>query len=328
MQCLLRLCPAQINQSLNSMKTSIFSLLLCLATGTLLSQNFILPLWEGDPPNYRESGEMMKSDTSNIVRLSLVQHPDIPVFLPSKSNATGEAVVICPGGGYQILAYDWEGSDIARWFSSRGIAAMVLKYRLPVSKSNIVPHKTPLMDAQRAFRMVRFNAESWNIDPGKIGIMGFSAGGHLASTLSTHFDNGDQSNADPVEKMSCRPDFSILVYPVISFTEEFRHSGSRAALLGEDPDPELVRYYSNEHQVTADTPPAILIHSGDDEGVPVQNSLTYYKALLKNGIPAEIHVYPYGRHGYSLAIGRGHLATWPDRVLEWIRYIQKNNNAD
>ena len=310
------------------MKKSIITLLLCLATGTLLSQNFILPLWEGDPPNYRESGEMMKSDTTNIVRLSLVQHPDIAVFLPSKSNATGEAVVICPGGGYQILAYDWEGSDIARWFSSRGIAAMVLKYRLPVSKSNIVPHKSPLMDAQRAFRMVRFNAESWNIDPGKIGIMGFSAGGHLASTLSTHFDNGDQGNADPVEKMSCRPDFSILVYPVISFTEEFRHSGSRAALLGEDPDPELVRYYSNEHQVTADTPPAILIHSGDDEGVPVQNSLAYYQALLKKGITAEMHVYPYGGHGYSLAIGRGHLATWPDRVLEWIRYIQNNNKAD
>ncbi len=310
------------------MKKIIFTLILCLAIDVLQSQNFILPLWEGDPPNYRESGEMMKSDTTNIVRLSLVQYPDIAVFLPSKRNATGEAVVICPGGGYHILAYDWEGSDIARWFSSRGIAAAVLKYRLPVSKSNIIPHKTPLMDAQRAFRMVRYHAESWNIDPGKIGIMGFSAGGHLASTLSTHFDEGDPGNTDPVEKISCRPDFSILLYPVISFSEEFSHSGSRAALLGEDPDPELVKYYSNEQQVTAETPPAILIHSGDDEGVPVQNSLAYYRALLKKGIPAEMHVYPYGGHGYSLAIGRGHLATWPDRVLEWIRYIQKNNNAD
>ncbi len=304
------------------MKKIIFLLLLCLTMGILQSQNFILPLWEGDPPNYKVSGEVMKSDTTNIVRLSLVQHPDIAVFLPSKSNATGEAVVICPGGGYHILAYDWEGSDIARWFSSRGIAAMVLKYRLPDSKSNIVPHKTPLMDAQRAFRMVRYHAESWNIEPGKIGIMGFSAGGHLASTLSTHFDKGDPGNADPVERISCRPDFSILVYPVISFTEEFRHSGSRAALLGEDPDPELVKYYSNELQVTSETPPAILIHSGDDGGVPVQNSLAYYQALLKNGITAEMHIYPYGRHGYSLAIGKGHLATWPDRVLEWIRYIQ------
>jgi len=304
------------------MKKIFFALFLCLAVGLLQSQNFILPLWEGDPPNYRESGEIMKSDTTNIVRLSLVQHPDIAVFLPSKSNATGEAVVICPGGGYHILAYDWEGSDIARWLSSRGIAAMVLKYRLPVSKSNIIPHKSPLMDAQRAFRMVRYHAGSWNIDPGKIGIMGFSAGGHLASTLSTHFDAGDPGHTDPVERISCRPDFSILVYPVISFTKEFSHSGSRNALLGEDPDPELVRYYSNELQVSEDSPPAILIHSGDDKAVPVQNSLAYYQALLKNGTQTEMHVYPYGGHGYSLAIGKGHLATWPDRVLEWIRYSQ------
>jgi acetyl esterase/lipase len=313
----------------DDMKKAILTLILCLAMGVLYPQNFILPLWDGDPPNYRESGEVMKSDTTNIVRISLVQHPDMAVFLPSTRNATGEAVVICPGGGYHILAYDWEGSDIARWFSSRGIAAVVLKYRLPDSKSNIIPHKTPLMDAQRAFRLVRYHAGSWNIDPGKIGIMGFSAGGHLASTLSTHFDKGDPGHTDPVERMSCRPDFSILVYPVISFTGEFSHSGTRAALLGEDPDPELVRYYSNELQVTAETPPAILIHSGDDEGVPVQNSLVYYRALLGNGIPAEMHIYPYGGHGYSLAIGRGHLATWPDRVLEWIRYITKSvNNAD
>jgi len=303
------------------MKKTIFTLILSMVMCMLQSQNFILPLWQGDPPNYRESGEMMKSDTTNIVRLSLVQRPDIAVFLPSRSNATGEAVVICPGGGYHILAYDWEGIDIARWFSSRGIAAMVLKYRLPDSKSNIIPHKTPLLDAQRAFRMVRYHAESWHIDPGKIGIMGFSAGGHLASTLSTHFDEGDPGNIDPVEKMSCRPDFSVLVYPVISFTAEFRHSGSRTALLGEDPDPELVRYYSNELQVTSETPPAILIHSGDDKGVPVQNSLAYYQALLTYEIPAELHVYPYGGHGFSLAIGKGHLATWPDRVLDWIRYI-------
>ena len=301
------------------MKQLVIILVFCLAALELFSQNFILPLWEGDPPNYRASGETMRSDTTNIVRLSLVQHPDIAVFLPSRRNATGEAVVICPGGGYNILAYDWEGSDIARWFSSRGIAAAVLKYRLPVSKSNIEPHKTPLLDAQRAFRMVRYYAGSWNIDPGRIGIMGFSAGGHLASTLSTHFDAGDPDSPDPVDRISCRPDFSILVYPVISFTEDFRHSGSRKALLGEDPDPELVRYYSNELQVAEDTPPAILIHSGDDTAVPVQNSISYYQALLRNGVEAEMHIYPYGKHGYSLAIGKGYLSGWPDRVLEWIR---------
>ena len=301
------------------MKYLMALLVFCLAACELFSQNFILPLWDGDPPNYSASGEKMKSDTTNIVRLSLVQHPDIAVFLPSKRNATGEAVVICPGGGYRILAYDWEGSDIARWFSSRGIAAAVLKYRLPVSKSNIVPHKTPLLDARRAFRLVRYNAGSWNIDPGRIGIVGFSAGGHLASTLSTHFDPGDPDSDDPVERISCRPDFSILVYPVISFTEDFSHTGSRTALLGENPDPGLVRYYSNELQVTEDTPPALLIHSGDDEGVPVQNSIAYYQALLQKGVEAEMHIYPYGKHGYSLAIGRGYLSTWPDRALDWIR---------
>ena len=303
------------------MKKLLICLLLTSVLAPLVAQNQILPLWQGDPPNYRETGEVTIWDTADIVRVRNVQKPDIAVFLPSKKNATGEAVVICPGGGYGILAYDWEGSDIARWLNSRGIAAFVLKYRLPGSKSNVVPHKSPLMDAQRAMRIVRSNAAVWNIDPGKIGIMGFSAGGHLASTLSTHYDAGDSFNPDPVEQVSCKPDFSVLVYPVISFTEDFQHSGSRINLLGEDADEELVKYYSNELQVTADTPPAILIHSDDDKGVPVENSIAYYKALRANKVSSELHIYPYGGHGYSLAIGKGHLATWPDRVIEWIHYI-------
>lgn len=230
-------------------------------------------------------------------------------------------MVVCPGGGYQILAYDWEGSDIARWLNSQGIAAFVLKYRLPGSQSNIVPYKSPLMDARRAMRLVRFKSSDWNIDPGKIGIMGFSAGGHLASTLSTHFDAGNPSSPDPVERESCRPDFSILIYPVVSFDDNVTHSGSKTALLGEEPDEELVTYFSNEKQVSEDTPPAILVHSDDDTGVPVENSIVYYQALRAHGISAEMHIYPYGGHGYSLAIGNGHLSTWPDRVIEWIRYI-------
>ncbi len=303
------------------MKKLFIFLLIASFIAPLVAQNRIVPLWQGDPPNYRETGEVTIWDTSDIVRVRNVQKPDIAVFLPSKKNATGEAVVICPGGGYGILAYDWEGSDIARWLNSQGIAAFVLKYRLPGSKSNIIPYKSPLMDAQRAMRIVRSNAESWNIDPERIGVMGFSAGGHLASTLSTHYDAGDPSSSDPVEKVSCRPDFSVLVYPVISFTEDFQHSGSRINLLGEDADESLVKYYSNELQVTEDTPPAILIHSDDDKAVPVENSIAYYKALRNNDIASELHIYPYGGHGYSLAIGQGHLATWPDRVIEWIRYI-------
>lgn len=302
---------------------------LLLLTGMLIAfagiaQNKILPLWENDPPNYRESGEVTIWDTSDIVRIRLVQKPDIAIFLPSKKNATGEAVIICPGGGYQILAYDWEGSDIARWLNSRGIAAFVLKYRLPGSSSNIVPHKSPLLDAQRAMRLVRYHAEEWNVDPSRIGIMGFSAGGHLASSLSTHYDGGDPGGTDPVERMSCRPDFSVLIYPVISFTGEFTHSGSKRALLGDHPDEELVTYFSSELQVTDDTPPAILVHSNDDTGVPVENSLVYFQALRAHKIPSELHIYPYGGHGFSLAIGMGHLSTWPDRVIDWIRYLGEN----
>ena len=303
------------------MKKLLIFLFITSIITPVLAQNQILPLWKGDPPNYRETGEVTIWDTADIIRVRNVQKPDIAVFLPSKKNATGEAVVICPGGGYRILAYDWEGSDIARWLNSQGIAAFVLKYRLPGSASNIVPHKSPLMDAQRAMRLVRSNAVKWNIEPGKIGVMGFSAGGHLASTLSTHYDGGDPSSSDPVEQMSCRPDFSVLVYPVISFTEEFKHSGSRENLLGEDADESLVKQYSNELQVTEDTPPAILIHSDDDKAVPVENSIAYYKALRANQVSSELHIYPYGGHGYSLAIGRGHLSTWPDRVIEWIHYI-------
>jgi len=305
------------------MKKLLLCLLLTSIIAPLWGQNQILPLWEGDPPNYRETGEVTIWDTSDIVRVRNVQKPDIAVFLPSKKNATGEAVVICPGGGYGILAYDWEGSDIARWLNSRGIAAFVLKYRLPGSKSNIEPHKSPLMDAQRAMRMVRSNAEKWNIDPSKIGVMGFSAGGHLASTLSTHYDAGNSSSSDPVERESCRPDFSVLLYPVISFTEDFQHSGSRINLLGEDADEELVRHFSNELQVTEDTPPGILIHSDDDKVVPVENSISYYMALRDHEVLSELHIYPYGGHGYSLAIGQGHLSSWPDRVIDWIKYIHQ-----
>jgi acetyl esterase/lipase len=303
------------------MKRIVLLLSMSMSILSGISQNRVLPLWEGDPPNYTETGEVTIWDTSDIVRVRNVQKPDIAVFLPSKKNASGEAVIICPGGGYRILAYDWEGSDIARWLNSEGVAAFVLKYRLPGASSNITPYKSPLMDAQRAMRLVRHHAKSWNLDPGKIGIMGFSAGGHLASTLSTHFDSGDSLSTDPVEKESCRPDFSILMYPVISFSDEITHRGSKKNLLGADPDPELVRLFSNELQVTPDTPPAILIHSEDDQAVPVENSLEYYKALKENQVPAELHIYPYGGHGFSLAIGQGHLSTWPDRVIEWIRYL-------
>jgi acetyl esterase/lipase len=287
------------------------------------SQSFKLGLYpEGMIPNYQDVGEKEVWDTTDIVRVSKVQVPDIKVYLPSKKNRTGDAVIICPGGGYWILAYDWEGEDIAKYWNSKGIAAIVLKYRLPTSEAQLEAHKSPLMDAQRAMRLVRYHARDWGIKADRIGIMGFSAGGHLASSLSTHYDSGNPASPDPIERISCRPDFSILMYPVISFTGDFQHSGSRQALVGEDE--ELMNYFSNELQVTEDTPPAILIHSTDDNAVPVENSIVYYQALVKNGISAEMHIYPYGGHGYSLATGQGHLAGWTERVWEWVKSLDQD----
>jgi len=303
-------------------KTFLLFLLLFFSSLNLFSQPFNLPLWpEGNIPNHRPSIERETADTSDIIRIRMVQDPDIAVYLPSKKNATGQAVVICPGGGYRILAYDWEGLDIAKWLNANGIAAIVLKYRLPEPASNITPHQTPLLDAQRAMRLTRFHAGEWNIDPGQIGIMGFSAGGHLASTLCVRFDYGNPEHPDPVERISSRPDFSMLIYPVITSDPEFAHQGSFRALIGEDRSDPLYIYYSNELHIREDSPPVILIHSADDRGVPVENSIRYFQAVHRKGIEAEMHIYPYGGHGYSLAIGQGYLSTWPDRVIAWLSRV-------
>lgn len=300
-------------------KTLFYSFIIFCFIMNLHAQEKSMHLYpEGEIPNYQVSAEEEIWERTNILRISYVQIPDISIFLPSKQNANGKAVVILPGGGYGRLAYDWEGTDIAKWLNSKGIAGIVLKYRLPVSKSNIVSHKSPLMDAKRAMRLVRYHAADWNIDPNQIGVMGFSAGGHLASTLSTKFDEGNPHHTDPIEQMSSRPDFSILIYPVISSDPTIWHRGSFRSLLGEDPDPELLHFYASEKHVNEHTPPTILIHSADDKSVPYQNSVVYFDALQQKGIPAEMHIYPFGGHGYSLALGMGHLSGWPERVLDWI----------
>jgi len=307
------------------MKTWFFIVFGCLAGySTLTGQDYQLPLWKGTVPNFQETEEREQVARTDIVRISKVQKPDIEVYLPAKANATGQAVIICPGGGYHILAYDWEGTDIAKWLNSQGIAGIVLKYRLPTSKSQVVPHKSPLLDAKRAMRLVRSNAKDWNINPNQIGIMGFSAGGHLASTLGTHFDYGIKTAEDPIDRISSRPDFMVLVYPVISFTKNF-HSGSKEALLGPKPDEQLVTSYSNELQVGLDAPPAFLIHTGDDLAVPVENSIDFYRALKDKGVKAEMHIYPEGGHGFGLAIGKGYLQTWPDRLSSWLKKQRMND---
>ena len=242
--------------------------------------------------------------------------PTLTICLPDGDRAAGSAVVICPGGGYAVLAAGHEGRDIARWLNGMGVAGFILEYR---HRQRGYGHPAPLQDAQRAIRTVRARAAQWKIDPQKIGIMGFSAGGHLASTAGTHFDKGNPEAGDPVERASCRPDFMILCYPVIAFGEPYTHRGSQRNLIGKDPDPKLVRSLSNEKQVTAETPPAFLFHTDEDTGVPPENSIFFYLALRRAKVPAELHVYRRGRHGLGLAAKTPGTSSWPRCCEEWMR---------
>ncbi len=286
------------------------------------AQTFIMPLWPDKIPNYTETNEFELRDTTDVMRITNVKKPDIAVFLPSKRSETGQAVVICPGGGYQRLAYEWAGTDVAKWLNSKGIVAVLLKYRLPGSKSNIIRYKSPLFDAERAIRLTRYHAKGWNIDKVKIGIMGSSAGGHVASTLLTRFGTEKSGVDDDVEKISSRPDFAILLYPVITFTYPYCNEISRESLIGKNPDSSLVEYYSNELHVRDDTPPTFIVHATDDKTVPVENSLLFYEALKQKNIPVEMHIYAKGGHGFSLAIGKEYLQTWTDRCIDWLRSLK------
>jgi acetyl esterase/lipase len=282
-----------------------------------MAQTETLNLWpEGKIPNFKANSIEEKSvtDASGILRISGVTVPSMTAFIAPKEKATGAAVMICPGGGYGILAASHEGSDFARWFNERGISAFVLKYRLPDEKGMTHQHEVPLMDAMQAMKMVRQNAGKWNIDVNKIGVMGFSAGGHLAATLSTHYNLGEKASEE------AKPNFSILLYPVVSFMPEIAHGGSRDKLLGPDKSDELVRYYSNELQVSTKTPPAFLVHAEDDGAVPVENSIQYYLALKKFKTPAEMHLYPTGGHGYGFrTAGKGSLVNWPAAMEGWLK---------
>lgn len=235
----------------------------------------------------------------------------LTVHLPKPRQAKTAAVVICPGGGYRGRVVGPEGHGIADWLNEHGIAGIVLEYRLPGGRPFV-----PLLDAQRAIRTVRARAGTWNIDPKRVGIIGFSAGGHLASTAATHFDAGNPQATDPIERLSCRPDFAILVYPVITMDEK-THSGSKANLLGENPKPELLELFSNEKQVTAQTPPTFLAHALDDKVVAPDNSRVFYEALRSRGVPAEFLELPSGGHGLNGYKGPMWDA-WQSRSLEWL----------
>ena len=286
------------------------------------AQNFVIPLWSSGMPNYQEVGEVeLLKNESSTEHHKLVTKPDISIFLPSKNNRTGQAVLVIPGGGYHAIACIKEGDDIAKWLNSNGIVGIVLKYRLPNAKSNIISHKSPLLDASRAMKIIREHAEEWHINKNNIGVMGFSAGGHLASTLGTHYDKDGNPKSDKIDSISSRPDFMILMYPVITMDERFTHMGSRNNLLGDNPSPELVDYYSNEKQVSEETPPTIIFHTTDDAAVPVENSIAFYKALNEKNIDSEMHIFQHVKHGFALANGKGYLELWKSICIAWLRNI-------
>ena len=285
---------------------------LLLLAAPVMAQS-TLPLYSGTIPDSKPSEvrETSVTESGNRVRISNVVQPTLTVFVPAPGTANGTAVIICPGGGYARLAIDSEGYDVAKRLNEMGVTAFVLKYRLPNDESQ--PDKTtaPLLDAQQALRLVRLQATRYNVNPERIGIMGFSAGGHLAATAGTRFARPLGGGSESV-----RPAFLVLLYPVISFNDSLRHANSRTNLLGPNPSGEEVRQYSAELQVSAQTPPTFLVHAQDDKTVPVNNSIVFYQACLRHGVPAELHLYPKGGHGFGLN-NKTTKDLWTDRLRNW-----------
>ena len=285
------------NHSLTRAALTLFAAFTCWTASSIAAEPLRLSLWPDEAP--------LGDGKSEKVEVPITVH------LPEPGLATGAAIVICPGGGYGGRVVEGEGHGIARWLNSNGIIGVVLEYRLPNGN-----YHRPMLDAQRAMRVVRSHAAEWKLNPQRIGIMGFSAGGHLASTVGTHFDAGNEKSTDPVERLSCRPDFMVLVYPVITMGEK-THGGSRNNLLGPTPSAKLMEFLSNEKQVTATTPPTFLTHARTDAAVPVAHSQMFYAALKVHDVPAELQEFPKGNHGYNGYKGEEWDA-WQKRSLEWL----------
>src|SRR5680860_17342 len=295
----------------------IIPVLFMFFMGSALAQREALTVWPDGIPGAIENSDYIESYTydalGDIRGLSKVSQPMLTSFIADTPEVHGTAIVICPGGGYTHLAIKKEGYKVAKWLNTLGISAFVLKYRMPSDETMQDKTIGPLQDAQEALRIVRRNADKWKLNPDQIGVLGFSAGGHLASTLSTHYN---YKVYYPQDETSARPDFSILVYPVVSMEDGTTHQGSKNSLLGEAPLQQMVHEYSNAKQVTAEAPPTFLVHATDDKAVPVENSLEYYMALKKHDVPAEMHIYEKGGHGFGLGVS-GTNANWPQNLKKW-----------
>jgi acetyl esterase/lipase len=295
---------------------AFFLTALLSCSSVLLHAQQVISIYSVTIPNSKPSDvkENMVTETGGKIRISNVIQPTLTVFRAAKEKANGTAVIICPGGGYARLAIDHEGYDVAKRLNEMGVTAFVLKYRLPNDQSQPDKSIAPLMDAQQSIRLVRQRAAEFNINPTRIGLMGFSAGGHLASTAGTHFlkpAGDDKSN------ISVRPDFLMLLYPVISFSDSLMHAGSRNNLIGNTPSAEQTKLYSNELQVSTQTPPTFLVHAADDKTVKVQNSLRFYEACVRHKVPAEMHLYPQGGHGFGMN-NKTTKDNWTDRLQNWM----------
>jgi acetyl esterase/lipase len=300
-------------------KSNLFLLLAAIFLKSCMAEaQMPMPLWpEGQIPGALRNDTVVEqkiTDKNGVLRYSDVRIPTLTVWVPKTKQRTDAAVLIIPGGGYWIVAAGHEGEDLAKWYNRLGITAFVLKYRLPDPRLWAYPREAPLQDARRAMTIIRAGATQWGIDPAKVGVMGFSAGGHLASTLCTH----DAETAALTNQT--RPNWAVLGYPVITFGPQC-HKGSKERLLGPDKDNQvLVEAYSNEGRVTAQTPPTFIVHSTDDKTVPVENALLYYEALKTAGVSADLHVYNRGGHGYGLGTGRKDAPTeWPDALSAWLK---------
>ena len=287
-------------------------MLLFFISTSIIAQNKVLKVWPNGAPDHNgmDEPEIVTKDG----HIKNISEAEMYVYLPEKSINTGAAVVICPGGGYWIEAAQHEGHAIAKWLNEKGIAGIVLKYRLPYGHDKI-----PSEDVRQTMRTVRMNAKEWGIDVDKIGLAGSSAGGHLAATAGTRFDMGNKESTNPIEQLSCRPDFLLLLYPVITFSEEFGHMGSRINLIGEGNNWELVEKYSNELHVTAQTPPTFLILADDDKSVPPRNSVEFYLQLKKNNVPAEMHIFAKGGHGFGIRKNNLPVDNWPNLFYDWLK---------
>ena len=297
----------------------------CSATPTVdpatLPDQQQLKLYEGDPPGeptWEKDGPIPEMQVGPGTRVRFVHEPILDVYHAKGDDRTGAAVVICPGGGYGMLAYDHEGHEIARWLNKNGITAVILRYRMFPYR-----HPVPMMDVQHAMQTVRASANKWALDPNRIGVLGFSAGGHLASTATVHHAEADPDADDPIKRVSSRPNFSVLIYPVVTM-REWTHGGSKRNLLGPEPSDQLIALMSNEEQVDESTPPTLLVHSKDDRAVPIKNSEAFLAAMKKHNVTGKLLIYETGGHGYGLGRGRNdankthETDAWPAECIKWL----------